>query len=80
MFGGFKLRLVDGWHQCWRWSSIRFLTLGGVIQTAVVTCPAQVAQHVPEWIWSALSCFALFCMIAAGVGRVTTSEKSNVPN
>lgn len=74
-----RLRLIDGWHRAWRWSSIRFLAAGATIQGVVVTCPAAVSQHVPEWVWQVLSCFALACMIAAGLGRVTTTEPSNVP-
>jgi hypothetical protein len=71
----FGRRLADDAHEAWRWGSIRFLALGGVCQTVVVTCPAQVAQHVPEWAWQALSMFSVFCMIAAGVARVTTSQE-----
>ncbi len=74
MFEGVKLRLVNDWRHAWKWSSIRFLATGGAIQTVVVTCPAGVAQHVPEWVWQTMSCFALFCMVAAGMGRVTTIE------
>lgn len=73
------MRLIDDWHKAWRWSSMRFLALGAVTQTSVVTCPAAVAQHVPEWIWQGLSVFSLACMIAAAGGRVTTTEKPNEP-
>lgn len=71
------LRLIDDWHRAWKWSSIRFLALGASCQTVVVTCPAQVAQHVPEWVWQGLSIFSLICMVAAAAGRVTTVEKPN---
>ena len=57
---------------------MRFLALGSACQGVVITCPAQVAQHVPEWVWQTLSCFALACMLAAGVGRITTTEPPNV--
>lgn len=67
-------RLADDAHQAWKWGSMRFLALGATVQGAVVTCPAQVSQHVPEAVWQALSCFSLFCMIAAGVSRVTTKD------
>lgn len=77
MFGKLRLRLVDDYRQAWKWSSIRFLLLGGAVQTTVVTCPAAVAQHVPEWVWQCLSCFSLFCILAAAAGRVTTTEKPN---
>lgn len=71
MFGFLRRKLAYDAHRAWTYGSVRFLTLGGVCQTAVVTCPAQVAQHVPEWVWSTLSSFSLFCIIAAGYCRVT---------
>lgn len=58
---------------------MRFLALGATCQTVVVTCPAPVAQHIPEPVFSALSCFSLFCMLAAGWSRITTKDgDSNV--
>lgn len=71
-------RLVDDAHRAWKWSSMRFLALGGVIQGAIVTTPDAVKEHVPEWVLQGMSVFALFCIIAAGVGRITTTEKPNV--
>lgn len=71
MFSLFRRRLADDAHKAWSYGSVRFLALGGTVQTAVVTCPAQVAQHVPEWIWQAMSTFSLFCIVAAGYYRVT---------
>lgn len=68
------MRLIDDWHRAWRWSSMRCIALGAVTQTTVVTCPAQVAQHVPEWVWQGLSIFSLFCILAAGASRITTTE------
>lgn len=73
------MHLVEDWHQAWRWSSMRCLALGVAIQGTVVTCPAQVAQHIPEWVWQGLSIFSLACMLAAAVGRVTTMDKPNDP-
>jgi len=78
VFGRYRVRLVDGAHEAWRWSSMRFLALGMAAQGAVVTCPAQVAQHVPEVVWQALSCFALLCIFLAGAGRITHVEKHDV--
>ena len=68
------MRLIDDWRRAWKWSSVRFIALGATVQTSVVTCPAQVAQHVPEWVWQGLSVFSLVCMLAAAAGRVTTTE------
>lgn len=79
MLEAFNRRLVDDAHHAWKWGSMRFLALGATIQGVIVACPASVSAHVPEPVWQALSIFALFCMIAAGVSRVTTStEKPNV--
>lgn len=75
MFGAFNRRLSDDAHKAWTFGSMRFLALGGTIQTAVVTCPAAVAQHVPEWIWQAMSTFSLFCMVAAAYCRVTVKQE-----
>lgn len=71
MFSLLRRRLADDANKAWTFGSVRFLTLGGVIQGAVITCPAQVAQHVPEPVWNAMSCFSLFCIVAAGYCRVT---------
>lgn len=72
----FGRRLVDDAHIAWTWGSMRFLALGATCQTVVVTCPATVAQHVPEWVWQGLSSFSVFCMIAAGFCRVTTKQET----
>lgn len=53
---------------------MRFLALGAAVQTGVITCPPTIAQHIPEPVLQGLSCFSLFCMIAAGVSRVTTKD------
>lgn len=74
-----RLRFINDWRHAWRWSSVRFLAAGAVVQTGVVTCPAPVAQHVPEWVWQVLSCFALACMLLAGFGRITTTETTHEP-
>lgn len=70
----FGRRLADDAYRAWTFGSIRFIALGATCQTVVVTCPAQVAQHVPEWFWQGLSIFSVFCMIAAGVSRVTVKK------
>ncbi len=74
MFGGTKLRLVDDWHQAWRWSSIRFLAVGGVVQTSLLSFPGALQQYLPPKVLSGLAMFALFCLIGGGVGRITTIE------
>lgn len=77
MFEGVRLRLVNDWHNAWKWSSIRFLLIGGAIQTGLLAFPDKLLQYVPNWLLSALSVFALGCVIAAGIGRITTTEPPN---
>lgn len=74
MFGGVKLRFVDDWHQAWRWSSIRFLAVGGAVQVALLAFPAQLAQYIPGPVLSGLATFSLICTIAGGIGRITTID------
>lgn len=74
----FGRRLVDNAHHAWTWGSMRFLALGVTVQGAVLGCPDKVSQHIPDSVLSGASTFAFFCMIAAGVSRVTT--KSEAPD
>lgn len=78
MFEGYRLRLIYDWKQAWRWSSMRFLAVGGVIQGSLLAFPAQLQQYLPPWLLSGLAEFALFCVIAGGVSRITFMEKTNV--
>lgn len=48
--------------------------MGGAIQAALITTPDKVQAHVPEPVLQALSIFAMFCIVAAGIGRITTTE------
>jgi len=77
---GMRLYLIDNWHHAWRWSSIRFIALGGVTQTALLTTPGAVLQYVPQWVLQGLSVFSLACILAAGLGRITTTEKPVCPS
>ena len=72
------MRLVEGWHRAYKWSSMRFMALGGVAQATVIACPATIAQHVPEWIFQGLSIFSVVCIFCAMAGRITTTEPQNV--
>lgn len=75
MFGGLKLRLVDDYRKAWRFSSIRCLAVAGSCQAAVVASDRLgYSQHIPGWVLSTLSTFALLGTIAAGVGRITTTD------
>lgn len=73
----FNLRVVDDAHLAWKWSSMRFIALGGAAQSAVLTSDRTgLSTHVPDWMLSGLSGFALVCIVLAGAGRLTTTEKS----
>lgn len=69
-----KVRLIDDWHQSWRWSSMRFLALGGAIQAALLA-PDRILQYIPTWVLQTASTVSFVCLIAAGLGRVTIVEK-----
>ena len=72
------LHLVEGWRRCHKWLSMRFLALGGVVQTAVITANTTgLAQYVQPWLLTAMSDFALFCIVAAGIGRLIDQPDSN---
>jgi 1,4-dihydroxy-2-naphthoyl-CoA synthase len=77
---GMRLYLIDNWHHAWRWSSIRFIALGGVTQMALQTMPDRVLAFVPGWALQGLSMFSLACILAAGLGRITTTEKPVCPS
>ena len=76
---GIRLRLINGWHNCWRWSSIRFLGLGGAIQGALLTTPDRVLQYLPQWVLQGAALISFGCIVAAGVGRITVAEKTHEP-
>lgn len=66
-----RRRLTDDAHDAWKWGSMRFLAVGGVMQAALVSTPDAVKEHVPEWALQAMAIFSLFCIVAAGISRVT---------
>jgi hypothetical protein len=72
----FNLRLVDDARHSWKWSSVRFIALGSVLQGAVLGADRTgLSAHIPDWVMQAASTAAFLSMIAAGIGRVTTTEK-----
>lgn len=71
MLALFRRRLVDDAHDAWKWGSVRFIALGGAIQGVLVAMPHRMDDYLPDWLMQGLSGFALFCMIAAGVARIT---------
>ena len=76
MLGGLRVSRVDGWKQAPRWSSMRFLALGGAAQLALVTTPQRVLDYAPGWALQAMSVLSLACIFLAGLGRVTKVEKA----
>jgi hypothetical protein len=71
--------LVDDARNWWRWHSIRFLAIGAAVQGVVVAVSnTSMAQYIQPWVLTALSDFALACMLAAGVGRVLKQDKPHV--
>lgn len=76
----FRLRLINDWRQAHKWSSMRLIALGAACQTAVITTPPQVAQHISEKVWQGLSYFSLACIVLAAAGRITTTEKPDEPH
>lgn len=74
----FRLHLINDWRQAHKWSSMRLIALGAACQTAVITTPPQVAQHINEHVWQGLSYFSLACIVLAAAGRITTVEKPDV--
>lgn len=53
---------------------MRLIAVGAAVQGVIVTTPDKVMQYVPGWATQGLSIFALGCMLAAAIGRVTTTE------
>ena len=76
MLDRLHLRLVDDFHNAWKWSSVRFIAIGAVLQGAVIGADRTgLSAHIPDWVLSTASTAAFFSMIAAGLGRITTTEK-----
>lgn len=72
-----RIKLIEDWHQCWRWSSMRFLALGAALQGAL-QAPAYVTQYLPSWVLQATSTASFAFLILAGLGRITRVEKHDV--
>lgn len=72
-----RLRLIDDWKRAWRWSSVRLLAIAVAVQTTLLAFPLK--DYVPQWIISTLATAALLITLAAGLGRITTTEPANEP-
>lgn len=70
-----KLRLVDDWHQAWKWSSMRFLGLSGFAELVLKfykDIPQEVSQYIEPKV---LSYIATGSFILAALGRITQVDK-----
>jgi hypothetical protein len=70
-----KLRLVDDWHQAWKWSSIRLMGLSGTAELALrffKDLPTEVTQFIDPKV---LSYIATGAFVLAFLGRLTQVEK-----
>lgn len=74
-----RLRLINDWHQAWRWSSIRLMAVSGVLQAVLLAFPEKMAQYVPYWVMSTLATTSLAILLLAGFARITKVENLNVP-
>ena len=72
-----QLRLIPDWQHAWKWSSIRFLAIGGAVQTTLLAFPSQLQQYLDPAVLKYGSEFALLCMFLGAIGRITTTEKPN---
>lgn len=68
------LVLIPGWKSFWKWSSMRFLALGGTVQVALLAFPQALQQYLPPAVLSWSSTFVLACMMLGAAGRVTTTN------
>ena len=78
MLNGLRIRLVDDWKQAHRWSSMRFLAIGGAAALVLKTTPDSVLAYAPGWMLQGLSIVSIASFFLAGLGRVTQVEKPNV--
>ena len=71
-----KVRLVDDWRHGWKWLSVQFIFLAGVLQATLMYFPAMLLPYVPyarEMI--------TFCLVAAFIGRfIEQRGKRNEPD
>lgn len=67
----FRRRLVADVRQAWKWGSIRFIALGAAVEAVLGGMPRRMADSLPDWVMQSLSGFALLCLLAAGIARIT---------
>lgn len=73
-----KLRLIDDWRLCWRWSSVRLGLLAGAFSAWAASDPAGFARTVdmlPEWARPLVG--LLVAAVAIGSRITTRKGKSN---
>lgn len=61
--------LIWNWKSAYKWASIQFIALGASYQLAIVAFPDTMKADLPPWL---IKYGAIFCLMAAGYGRITT--------
>lgn len=69
-----KIRLIDEWRSCWRWSSVRFIWAAGALELTLLAFPDRISQYVPDRIMHVAATVAL---VGAFLGRLTHVESPN---
>lgn len=77
LWTGTRLKLIEDWQQSWRWSSMRFIAIGGAIQAALLA-PQAILQYVPQFVLQTAATISFVCIVLAAFGRVTQVEKKDV--
>lgn len=75
LLGRLRVRLVDDWHQAWRWSSVRLIAVSAALQTVLLAFPLK--DYVPTWIIQGIATGILVITLLAAAGRATVMEKAD---
>lgn len=66
------VRLIEDWHQSWRWLSIQFIALSAALQLALVALPEELHSQLPDWLMHDL---AIILLAGAALGRLVDQGK-----
>ena len=61
------MRLIDDWHQAWKWFSMQFVAAAGALQVALLSFPEVLRAYVPN---NVMHIMVLVLLAAAVVGRL----------
>ncbi len=67
------MKLIDEWHQAWRWFSVQIIAVAGAFQAAVLLFPAEMRAYLPEPVMHGI---ALTLLAAAVLGRLVDQKKA----